>query len=382
MSATLSPLAPLPTSSAELVSGATAMLDPASTGAGDANPFSTLLYQAMGKQVTEDINPKLLNLIGELTGRNAAQDGSLDANAEDALAALLPFLEGMGLLPTDATTIPMTLDTTATLPLVTPAVHIEDDLAGNALAAHMSAGADVTAKSAVAALSAGSDSILGTSAGNAAENKTLDMGGAGTGRAVAMASAVASDSGFAAQLKTAMEPVPTQAATPTSASIAASHPATAAVPTAGQSQLQVGQPVGASGWSDEVSNHVVLMTNRKEDRAELVLTPPQMGRVQVSIMVNGDQASASFTSANPVVREALEAALPRLREMLAESGIQLGQAQVGAENPRQMTQQDKNGDNFPAEHSHETGKGLQLGTTDTAPSVVLKPGRGLVDVFA
>lgn len=231
-------------------------------------------------------------------------------------------------------------------------------------------------------MSAGSNNLLGTSEGNTAEDAPLDLGGAGTGKAAALTPAATADGGFAAQLKTAMEPVATQAATPTSASIAASHPATAAIPTAGQPQLQVGQPVDARGWSEEVGHHVVLMTNRKEDRAELVLTPPQMGRVQVNIMVNGDQASASFTSANPVVREALEAALPRLREMLAESGIQLGQAQVGAENPRQMAQQDKNGDNFPADRGHATDKDSRLVSSGTGPGVVLKPGRGLVDVFA
>jgi flagellar hook-length control protein FliK len=145
------------------------------------------------------------------------------------------------------------------------------------------------------------------------------------------------------------------------------------------------RPVGAAGWTEEVGNHVVWLANRSESRAELVLTPPQMGRVEISLTVKGDQAVASFASSNPVVREALEAALPRLREVLADAGIQLGQAQVGAENARQWAQQDKHGDNSASDPAR-----ANLG--DTAISLVnsgslstpqaLKGGRGLVDVFA
>lgn len=158
-------------------------------------------------------------------------------------------------------------------------------------------------------------------------------------------------------------------------------------PTAAQRNmpaLPVASPVGAPQWNQELGDKIVWMSNRQESRAELVLTPPQMGRVEVSLTVNGDQASAIFTSANPAVRDALEAAMPRLREVMAEAGIQLGQAQVGAENSRQSAQQEKNGDNF--------ASGRQDANTDTAlPQTMpgssladadLKVGRGLVDVFA
>ena len=55
-----------------------------------------------------------------------------------------------------------------------------------------------------------------------------------------------------------------------------------------------------------------------------------MGKIEVSINLNGDQASAAFSAANPAAREALQDALPRLREILAQAGIQLGEANVNA----------------------------------------------------
>jgi flagellar hook-length control protein FliK len=145
----------------------------------------------------------------------------------------------------------------------------------------------------------------------------------------------------------------------------------------------VPSPVGTPQWRQELGDQVVWMASRLENRAELVLNPPQMGRIEVSLTVSGDQANAVFTSANPVVRDALEASLPRLREVLADAGIQLGQAQVGAENAQQSAQQDKNGDNF--------GPGREAVMADAqalplnggaAEQAALKTGRGLVDTFA
>ena len=140
----------------------------------------------------------------------------------------------------------------------------------------------------------------------------------------------------------------------------------------------------AAGWGQEVGNRLVWMSNSTNSQAELVLTPPQMGRVEVSLSVTGDQATATFVSTNPLVREALEAAMPRLREILADAGIQLGQTQVGAGNAHQSAQQEKNGDNFTFGRNvpPDAGASQTIATAPHSASPGLKVGRGLVDVFA
>ncbi|MCU6502357.1 flagellar hook-length control protein FliK [Rugamonas sp. A1-17] len=60
------------------------------------------------------------------------------------------------------------------------------------------------------------------------------------------------------------------------------------------------------------------------------LNPPDLGPLQVVLSVNKDQATAAFSSAQPEVRQALEAAMPKLREMMSDAGIQLGNATVSA----------------------------------------------------
>jgi flagellar hook-length control protein FliK len=145
--------------------------------------------------------------------------------------------------------------------------------------------------------------------------------------------------------------------------------------------LVVNTPLGNPGWTTDVGDKVMWMVGRQEQRVELVLNPPQLGRVEVSLTLNGDQATAQFLSANPVVREALENAMPRLREMLADGGINLGQTHVGSDSSGQAANQRENGDNRPGFGSGNAMLELPI-RAGGAANQWLERGRGLVDVFA
>lgn len=140
-------------------------------------------------------------------------------------------------------------------------------------------------------------------------------------------------------------------------------------------------PVGAHGWDAEVGDRLVWMAGRNESRAELVLTPPQLGRIEVSLSMSGDHANAVFVSASPAVRDALQDAIPRLREILADAGVTLGQAQVGADSPGYSANQQERGDN-----SSRGGRtDFPIGSAPAAvgnAGAAIQSGRGLVDVFA
>ncbi|MDP1651778.1 MAG: flagellar hook-length control protein FliK [Rhodocyclaceae bacterium] len=165
-------------------------------------------------------------------------------------------------------------------------------------------------------------------------------------------------------------------ANPTTAAPAvASLAHTAPSGTAATSVVHVGTPVGNRGWDAEVGQKIVLLVNRQESRAELTLTPPQLGKLEITISVNGDQTSATFVSASPAAREALEQALPRLREMLAEAGISLGQANVNAESA-QRGQDESATDGRGVGHGTNTARGAEASTQWVRRS------SGLIDTFA
>ncbi len=169
----------------------------------------------------------------------------------------------------------------------------------------------------------------------------------------------------------------------TAAAVAPAH--AAAAQTGSSTAFRIVAPLGDHRWQDAIGDSLVLMTGQQQNRAELVLTPPQLGRVEVSLTMTGDQANALFVSANPAVREALESALPRLRELLADAGIVLN-SQVGSELPRNADSGDARGElaGRPAPGDAASGKTLGLAVATGAAGVALttSSGRGLVDVFA
>ncbi len=92
--------------------------------------------------------------------------------------------------------------------------------------------------------------------------------------------------------------------------------------------LNMQNGLGSSAWQQELGDKLIWTANRNGQTAELVLNPPALGTVEVRLNLSGGDASAQFFAANPHVREALEAAMPRLRELMGSAGIILGQAMV------------------------------------------------------
>ena len=137
--------------------------------------------------------------------------------------------------------------------------------------------------------------------------------------------------------------------------------------------------VGTSAWDQAVSQKVVWMVSNEQQSASLTLNPPELGPLQVTVNVSDNQATAHFVSAHPEVRQALENAIPRLREMLGEAGIQLGQAHVGAGTAGDFTAQ--SGQHQSSQQSAQSGN-----TSHPTQSEIRVPVRtakqGLVDTFA
>ena len=146
--------------------------------------------------------------------------------------------------------------------------------------------------------------------------------------------------------------------------------------------LNVEAPVGSGNWETQVGEKLVWMVGHHEQRADLTLNPPQMGKVEVSIALNGDQASAQFVSANPAVRDALEAAMPRLREMFADAGITLGQAQVGSDSAQNAAGNPANNRENSDNQRRGAGEAGPTGVLASVASPWLRSGTGMVDVFA
>ncbi len=87
-------------------------------------------------------------------------------------------------------------------------------------------------------------------------------------------------------------------------------------------------PVSHAEWGDKMAGKLTWLTARNMSVAEIHLTPPDMGPMEVKVQVQQDQASITVHSANPAVRDQLELNSHRLRDMLSEQGLSLEQFDV------------------------------------------------------
>ncbi len=143
--------------------------------------------------------------------------------------------------------------------------------------------------------------------------------------------------------------------------------------------------LGTQAWDNQVSQRIVYMVG-KEQAATLTLNPPDLGPVQVVLNVSNDGASVAFSSNQQEVRQALENALPRLREMMGESGIALGNATVDAGMPDgRQAQQDgerRHGNGGGLGNGGAAGAATEDGAARPATRTVSLGDNGLVDTFA
>jgi len=91
----------------------------------------------------------------------------------------------------------------------------------------------------------------------------------------------------------------------------------------------------------QLTEKVRWMVNSRNITAEIRLDPPDLGGMNIKVNLSGDSASVSFVVQSQHARDALDQAVPRLREMLEEQGIELGQSSVQQESAGSDEQAEK-----------------------------------------
>lgn len=133
-------------------------------------------------------------------------------------------------------------------------------------------------------------------------------------------------------------------------------------------------PLGSGAWTDELGAQLTWMVDRGDHVASLRLSPENLGPLEVRIAVREGETSVWFGAASAETRAALEQSLPRLKELLAGSGLSLADAGVFSHTPRDPQR------GFTAaalaRASRESG-------VEPADGIVMQVSRrGLVDLYA
>ncbi len=98
--------------------------------------------------------------------------------------------------------------------------------------------------------------------------------------------------------------------------------------TAGQS-FSIGHPVRSPQWGQALGQKVTYMANNKIQEAKITLNPEKLGPIQVKLSLDKDQhAHVSMVTQHGTTRDAIENAMPRLKEMLEAAGVGFGSLDV------------------------------------------------------
>lgn len=89
-------------------------------------------------------------------------------------------------------------------------------------------------------------------------------------------------------------------------------------------QLNLSKNDSANALNDSVR----YMMNSRIQSAEIRIDPPELGSMQIKISMNGDQASVSMVVQNQQAKDMLDQSVPKLKEMLEQQGIELGESNI------------------------------------------------------
>jgi flagellar hook-length control protein FliK len=94
-------------------------------------------------------------------------------------------------------------------------------------------------------------------------------------------------------------------------------------------------------FADTLKDKVMVMINQKLQQFDITLDPPEFGNMQVRVNLQGEQAAVNFIVQNQQAKDALEENMHKLKNMLAEQGVDVGGANVEQQN-QQKNQDDSN----------------------------------------
>lgn len=137
-------------------------------------------------------------------------------------------------------------------------------------------------------------------------------------------------------------------------------------------------PVQDDGWGEALNERVLWMSAKSIQRAEIHLNPANLGPIRVELSVADDIATVTFNAQHALTREAIDLAMPRLREMLGENGLSLANPDApDADNSReQQAGRNQSLDEVPV-NARDPGDAESTITT----SLVSRVTSALVDTF-
>lgn len=176
---------------------------------------------------------------------------------------------------------------------------------------------------------------------------------------------------------------------------------------------RIESPIHSAEFKEQFARQVAGVVVQGQDRAEIRLTPAELGPIRIRVSLNAEDAALDISAAHAATRAAIESSMSTLKQMLADHGLRLSdyrmdqgnnaaflsqQRQSGQENGAGMQQSGtafgQNGGQSGSQQTDggsDTGRaGRTIGSRPTAvsgstsggPRVGNTPSNGRLDLFA
>lgn len=151
---------------------------------------------------------------------------------------------------------------------------------------------------------------------------------------------------------TALSPVTTSSSVTTTAS--------------GLQQVSIDVPVQHQQWQRAFAERVVWSVGNSQS-VQVRINPAELGPIDIQLNVSKEQTNITFNTSHAMTRDTIELALPRLRDMLASEGLNLGDVDVRHQDSSNASQDQGSG------KGQNSGFGNQEPLADGQSELLLQP---------
>lgn len=138
-------------------------------------------------------------------------------------------------------------------------------------------------------------------------------------------------------------------------------------------------PLASAGWQQQLGQQVANMHIRQDNQIALRLHPAELGPLMIQLKVDEQSAALQFSSQHAGVRSAVEAAIPQLRELLAEQGIQLSDSSINDGSSFAEQNSQERSDSSPAADNTQIAQDI---ASEAQSSLEVQVGNGQIDLYA
>lgn len=139
--------------------------------------------------------------------------------------------------------------------------------------------------------------------------------------------------------------------------------------------VEISVPVNNPQWADKFSEQIAWLGQQGIKSAQIKIHPEDLGPIEINIKMDKNDASVNIISHSAIVRDIIDQAMPKLREMMADQGLNLSDVHINSDQGSRQSSQGS-AQKEPDRSFVSPEDEVQLVTTPK------KPPKRLVDYFA